>query len=199
LDVAPKPTVYITHDQFPFTTSSMSLVLRAKTDPVGMAGAVRAEIASMDHDLPIFNLMTMDEIRGDSVAQRRFGMLLLGIFAGVALVLAVVGIYGTISYMVGQHTREIGIRMAMGAQKRHILQMTVGHGLVLTAMGMLVGFGGAFALTRYLSSLLFGISGTDLSTFIAVSVLLLAVAMLASYIPARRAAKIEPIAALHHE
>jgi predicted permease len=199
LDVAPKATVYVPQDQFPYTNSSMSVALRAKTDPVGMVGAVRAELASMDDDLPIFNLITMNEIRGDSVAQRRFGMLLLGIFAAVALVLAVLGIYGTISYMVGQRTREIGIRMAMGAQKRHILRMTVRHGLILTAMGMLVGLGGAVALTRYLSSLLFGISGTDLSTFIAVSVLLFAVALLASYVPARRAAEIEPITALHHE
>jgi predicted permease len=199
LDVAPKPTVYVPYDQFPYTTSSMSVALRAKTEPVGMVGAVRAEIASMDDDLPIFNLMTMNEIRGDSVARRRFGMLLLGVFAGVALVLAVLGLYGTIAYMVGRRTREIGIRMAMGAQKRHVLRMTLGRGFALTATGMLVGLGGAFALTRYLSSLLFGISGTDASIFVAVSVLLLAVAMLATYIPARRAATVDPMTALHYE
>jgi hypothetical protein len=199
LDAAPKPTVYIPYDQFPYPTSTMSAVLQAKTDPVGLVGAVRAELAFMDGDLPIFNLMTMNGIRGDSLAQRRFGMLLLGIFAGVALVLAMLGLYGTIAYMVGRRTREIGIRMAMGAQKRHIFNMTLGQGFILTATGMLVGLGGAFALTRYLSSLLFGVSGTDPSLFVAVSVLLLAVAMLATYIPARRAATVDPMTALHYE
>jgi putative ABC transport system permease protein len=199
LDVAPRPTVYVPQDQWPWHMSSMSLALRAKPDPDAIVNSVRAEIASLDKDLPIFDLKTMDAIRGDAVAQRRFGMLLLGIFAGVALMLAVVGLYGTIAYMVGQRTREIGIRIAMGAQKHHILTMTVGHGFVLTATGMLAGLGGAHALTRYLSSLLFGISGTDGSTFIAVSVLLLAVAMLASYMPARRAARIEPVTALYYE
>lgn len=138
LDVAPKPTVYLTHDQWPFHMSSMSLALRTKTDPVGLVRSLRAEIASLDNDLPVFNLMTMDAIRGESVAQRRFGMLLLGIFAGVALVLAVVRLYGTIAYIVGQRTREIGIRMALGAQKHHILTMTIRHGFLLTVMGMLV-------------------------------------------------------------
>jgi predicted permease len=199
LDVTPKPTVYLPQDQWPWGVSSMSLALRTKTEPAGLANTVRAEVASMDNDLPIFNLMTMNEIRGASVAQRCFGMLLLGIFAGVALVLAAVGIYGTISYMVGQRTQEIGVRMAMGAQKHHIINMIVGHGFALTLVGMLVGSVGAFALTRYLSSLLFGISGTDIPTFAAVSALLLAVALLASYFPAQRAAKIEPIAALHYE
>jgi ABC-type antimicrobial peptide transport system permease subunit len=179
--------------------SSMSLALRTKTDPETVLKRIRAEIASLDDDLPVFNVKTMDAIRGDAVAQRRFGMLLLTIFAGVALVLALVGLYGTIAYLAGKRTREIGIRMAMGAQKRHILTMILGHGFLVTAMGMLVGLGGAYALTRYLSSLLFGISGTDGSTFIAVSALLLAVAMLASFIPARRAARIEPITALRYE
>ena len=138
-------------------------------------------------------------MRSNSVAQRRFGTLLIGLFAAVAMVLAVVGIYGTISYVVGQRTREIGIRMAVGARRRDILEMIVRHGLALSGLGILVGLAGAFALTRYLSSLLFGLSNRDITTFVAVSVLLMAVAVLAAYVPARRAARTDPIAALHYE
>jgi len=199
LDVVPKPIVYVPHDLWPFPPYSMSVAARTQTDPAAAAAGVRAQIRALDQDLPIFHFATMEEIRGGSVAQRRFGMLVLGIFAGVALVLAVIGIYGTVSYVVGQRTREIGIRMALGAHRRDILTMTVGQGLLLTAAGVLAGLVGAVALTRYLGSLLFGVGATDPSIFAVVSVLLLVVGLLASYIPARRAASVDPIAALHYE
>jgi putative ABC transport system permease protein len=199
LEVTPRPTVYVPYDQFPFSISAMSLALRTGTDPAQLERHVRAVVAAADKNLPIFNVRTMEEIRGESVARRRFGTLLIGLFAAVAVVLAVVGIYGTISYAVGQRTREIGIRMAVGAQKRDILEMVVRHGLALTGAGIVVGLAGAFALTRYLSSLLFGLSHRDTTTFVAVSFLLIVVGVLAAYVPARRAAKTDPIAALHYE
>jgi predicted lysophospholipase L1 biosynthesis ABC-type transport system permease subunit len=199
LEVAPRPTVYVPLDQFPFSISFMSLALRTNADPSGLAHSVRAVVESADGNLPIFNLRTMEEMRGESVARRRFGTLLIGLFAAVAMALAVVGIYGTISHVVGQRTREIGIRMAVGARRRDILEMVIRHGLALTGLGIAVGLAGAFALTRYLSSLLFGLSNRDLTTFVVVSVLLTAVAVLAAYVPAHRAAKTDPIAALHYE
>jgi putative ABC transport system permease protein len=199
LDVAPRPTVYVPYDQFPFSISIMSIAVRTSTDPAQLERNVRATVAAADKNLPIFNVRTMEEMRVESVARRRFGTLLIGLFAAVAMVLAVVGIYGTISYVVGQRTREIGIRMAVGAQRRDILEMVVRHGLALTGVGIAVGLAGAFALTRYLSSLLFGLSHRDTTTFVAVSVLLIVVAVLAAYVPARRAAKTDPIAALHYE
>ncbi len=199
LEVAARPTVYVPYDQFPFSISSMSFALRASTDPAQLERSVRAAVEAADKNLPIFNLRTMEEMRGESVARRRFGMLLIGLFAAVAMALAVVGLYGTISYVVGQRTREIGIRMAVGARRRDILEMVIRHGLALTGVGIVVGLAGAFALTRYLGSLLFGLSNRDTTTFVAVSVLLLVVAVLAAYVPARRAAKTDPIAALHYE
>jgi predicted permease len=199
LDRAPKATAYLTHTQWPFHMASMSLTLRTTTDPTSLVSRVRAELARIDGDLPIFDIRTMDEVRGRSLAQRRFGMLLLGLFAGVALVLALVGLYGTIAYTVSLRTREIGIRMALGARPGQILAMTVGQGIRLSAVGVLVGLLGGFALTRYLSSLLFGVSGADVPTFAGVSAVLLAVATFASWIPARRAARIEPVLALRRE
>jgi putative ABC transport system permease protein len=199
LDLAPKPTAYLTHAQWPFHMASMSLALRTTTNPTSIVSRVRAEIAQVDGDLPIFDVRTMDEVRGVSLAQRRFGMLLLGLFAGVALALAAIGLYGTIAYTVSQRTREIGIRLALGARPGQILAATVGQGAGLSAVGMLFGLVGAFALTRYLGSLLYGVSGIDVPTFAGVSAALLVVALLASYLPARRAARIEPVVALRHE
>ena len=199
LDGAPKPTLYLSYTQWPFRMPSISLAVLTRTDPSSIVTRVRAEIARVDEDLPIFHIRTMEEVRGASLAQRRFGMLLLGLFAGVALVLAVVGLYGTIAYTVSQRTREIGIRMSLGARPGQILAMMVGQGAVLSAVGMVLGLCGAFALTRYLSSLLFGVSGVDVPTYAGLSGVLQAVALLASYLPSRRAARIEPVEALHRE
>jgi putative ABC transport system permease protein len=138
----------------------------------------------------------MDHIVSEAIARQRFSMLLLGIFAALALVLASVGIYGVMSYSVAQRTHEIGIRMALGARRADVLQMTVKQGLKLVGAGMLLGLAAAFLLTRVLASLLYGISATDPITFLGISLVLLAVAILASYIPALRATKVDPIVAL---
>jgi putative ABC transport system permease protein len=150
----------------------------------------------VDKDQPVADIDTMDHIVSEAIARQRFSMLLLGIFAALALVLATVGIYGVMSYSVAQRTHEIGIRMALGARRTDVLQMTVKQGLRLVSVGMLLGLVAAFLLTRVLASLLFGISATDPITFIGISLVLLAVAILASYVPALRATKVDPITAL---
>jgi putative ABC transport system permease protein len=141
----------------------------------------------------------MEGIVADSVARQRFSMLLLGIFAGLALVLAAVGIYGVMSYSVAQRTREIGIRMALGAQRSDVMRMTIGHGLRLVLTGVAIGLAGAFVLTRVMSTLLFGVSPTDPLTFISISTVLVSVALLASYVPALRATRVDPMFALRYQ
>jgi putative ABC transport system permease protein len=141
----------------------------------------------------------MEEIVSDSVARQRFSMLLLGAFAGLALVLAAVGIYGVMSYSVAQQTREIGIRMALGAQRSDVLKMTVGQGLRLVLTGVAIGLAGAFVLTRVMATLLFGVSPTDPLTFVSISIVLIGVAVLASYIPALRATRVDPMFALRYQ
>jgi putative ABC transport system permease protein len=141
----------------------------------------------------------MGQILGESIARQRFSMLLLGIFAFLALLLAAVGIYGVMSYSVTQRRNEIGIRMALGAQTRDVLKLTVGQGLKLVLIGIIIGLAGAFVLTRLMSTLLFGITPTDPPTFVTISIVLIAVACLASYIPARRATKVDPLQALRYE
>ncbi len=199
LDGAPKPTLYLAYDQWPFALPSVSVALRVGTDPMALGNRVRTEIAAVDPDLPIFDVRTLDAVRGASVARRRFATLAFGLFAGVALLLAVVGLYGAIACLVGARTREIGIRMALGARPSRIFATTIGQGVALTVAGLLVGIAMAAALTRFLGSLLYGVSGTDPSTFAAVSLLLLAVAAVAWSVPARRAARVEPLIALRQE
>jgi putative ABC transport system permease protein len=163
---------------------------------MSLASSIRNAIWAVDKDQPVANIDTMDHIVSEAIARQRFSMLLLGIFAGLALVLAAVGIYGVMSYSVAQRTHEIGIRMALGAQRADVLQMTVKQGLKLVGAGMMLGLVAAFLLTRVLASLLYGISATDPITFVGISLVLLAVAILASYIPALRATKVDPIIAL---
>ncbi len=194
-----EPVIYVPQSQASPTLLSMSLAVRVKTDYASTATAIRAEMASLDGNVPIYNLMSMNQLRGDSVAQRRFVMLLLGLFAAMALALSLIGIYGTISYAVRQRRHEIGVRMAIGARPRDVLRMSMGQGFRLTAIGLAAGLAGAFALTRYLKSLLFGVTETDPVMFILIPILLLVVAMLASYLPARRAATLDPIAALRQD
>jgi putative ABC transport system permease protein len=141
----------------------------------------------------------MDQRLAQSFSERRFHMILLGFFAGLALILSAVGIHGVMSYSVTQRTREIGIRIALGAERNHVLRLVLGHGLVLTLMGAGAGLAGAFALTRFLPSLLYGVHPTDAVTFTVVTVVLSAIAILACYIPARRATKVDPIVALRYE
>ena len=173
-----------------------ALVVRTSIDPMSLAGSVRNTIWSVDKDQAVADIDTMEHIVAEAVARQRFSMFLLGFFAVIALILASVGIYGVMSYSVAQRTREIGIRMALGARRIDVLQMTVKQGLKLVGAGMLLGVGAAFILTRVMSTLLYGISATDPITFAGISVVLLAVAILASYIPALRATKVDPIVAL---
>ena len=198
LDAAPRPQMYV---PFPQTAvfPPQDLVLRTSGDPLSMVSAVRSAVWAIDKDQPVSTVRTMEDIMAASVAKQRFNMLLLGIFAVVALILAAVGIYGVMSYLVTQRTREIGLRMALGAQRSDVLKLVVGQGLKLVAIGVALGLFAAFALTRYMSSLLFGVSATDPVTFIIISVTPVAIALLASYIPARKATRIDPMRALHYE
>src|SRR5215211_2161882 len=191
----PKMQMYLDYRQLKDLAAN-ALVVRTSIDPMSLAASVRNVIWSVDKDQTVADINTMDNIVAEAVARQRFSMLLLGLFAVLALLLASVGIYGVMSYSVAQRTREIGIRIALGARRADVLQMTVKQGLKLVGAGMVIGMLAAFLLTRVMASLLFGISATDPITFIGISLVLLAVAILASYIPALRATKVDPITAL---
>ncbi|HEX8140385.1 MAG TPA: ABC transporter permease [Pyrinomonadaceae bacterium] len=197
LDAEPLPEFYEPQLQAP--SWGTSLVVRSASDPASVAAAVRAEVRRMDADLPVYNVKTMRELASESVAQPRFRTLLLAIFAAVALLLSGVGLYGVMSYWVTQRTREIGVRMALGAQASDVLRMVVGQGMMMAVVGVCVGLVASLALTRVIHSLLFGVSTTDPLTFAAVPLVLCVVAFLASYIPARRATRIDPMIALRYE
>jgi putative ABC transport system permease protein len=187
-------------DRFqPLLADRVSLVVRTAGDPAAMTAAVRHAIQEIDPNQPVYNVNTMEQVLSDSIGTQRLSMLLLTIFAAVAMILAGVGIYGVMSYTVAQRTHEIGIRMALGAQARDVLKMVVRHGMILTAVGVLVGLAGAFALTRVMSSLLYGVTPTDIVTFTGVPAVIVAVALLANFIPARRATKVDPLEALRYE
>ena len=174
-------------------------MIRTVSDPMGVAAAATDVIHKADATLPVTHMMTMDALLSDSVSPRRFSAVLIGAFAGLALVLAAVGIYGVMSYSVSQRTHEIGIRMALGAQPGDVQGMILGHSAKLTLLGVGLGLAGSFALVRFLTSLLFGVGAYDAVTFIGVSVLLGAVAMAAAYVPARRAVRVDPLVALRYE
>jgi putative ABC transport system permease protein len=176
-----------------------TLVVRTSGDPLALTAAVRAAVQTVDKDQPVANVASMEQILSSSVGEPRFRTLLLSVFAGLALVLAGVGIYGVMSYNVARRTHEIGIRMALGARPGDTIRLVVAQGLTLALVGTAVGLAGAFGLTRLLSSLLFGVSATDPLTFVAISSLLLGVAAVACYIPARRAARVDPMIALRCE
>jgi putative ABC transport system permease protein len=184
---------------FAQVTRTMSLVVRTSSDPLSLGPAVRRQVLEVDKDQPIYNLKLMDELISGSISQQRFAMMLLAVFAGVAMVLAAVGIYGVMSYSVTQRSHEIGIRMALGARRRDVLNLVVTQGLKLVILGVTIGLGGAFALTRVMSSLLFGVSATDPLVFVITSVALTGVALAASFIPARRATRVDPMVALRYE
>jgi putative ABC transport system permease protein len=200
LDIDPKPQVYFPYTQMAYAfLAPRDLVVRTGVDPLSLAAAVRSEVWAIDKDQPVSNIATMEQILTDSVAKQRFSTLLLTIFAAVALVLAAVGIYGVISYSVTQRTHEIGIRMALGASSKDVLKLIVWQGFKLVSVGVTIGLVLAFILTRLMQSLLFGVSATDPVTFAAISAVLVTVAMLASYIPARKATKVDPMVALRYE
>jgi len=191
----PKMQMYFNYKQMKETAPN-ALIVRTSVDPLTLAIPVRNAIWSVNKDQPVANIDSMEHIVAEAVARQRFSMLLLAIFAGLALVLAAVGIYGVMSYTVAQQTREIGIRIALGAKRRDVLAMTVKQGLRLVGLGLVIGLPSAFILTRVMSSLLFGISAADPITFLSISLVVLAVALLASYIPALRATKVDPMIAL---
>jgi putative ABC transport system permease protein len=197
LDQKPPMQIYLPHSQFP--TSFNTIVVKTEADPTSMIAAIRREIVAIDKDQAVFKLTTLDQLRHDSIVNRRFFMILLLCFAGLALALAAVGIYGVMSYVASQRTHEIGIRMALGAQARDVLKLIITNGMSLALIGVAVGLVGAFALTRLMSEVLFGVTTTDATTFISVSAGLIAIALLACYVPARRATKVDPLVALHYE
>jgi predicted permease len=189
--------IYVPYLQEP--GNMMQLAIRTAADPASLASAVRREVAAVDPEQPIARMSTLEQTLSESVAPRRFNMLLIGIFAAIALTLSTVGVYGVVAYSVSQRTHEVGIRMALGAQRADVLRMVVGQGLQMTLIGVGIGIVGALVLTRFLSSLLYGVKPTDPLTFVAVSLILIAVALVACYIPARRAAKVDPMVALRYE
>ncbi len=200
LDNAPLPEFYM-----PFTQQHARwakprlLFIRTAGDPLSLVAAVKGQIRAVDKDQTVWAVRTMEEIVAQWLAPRRFNLWLLGAFAALALVLASVGIYGVISYAVSQRTREIGIRLALGAEPRAVLRMVVRQGMSLTLVGVVLGLAAALALTRVMKELLFGVSTTDPATFALITLLLVVVALIASCIPARRATKVDPLAALRHE
>jgi putative ABC transport system permease protein len=188
---------YLPHAQDSW--NAMVLVAKTKGDPLTLAEAMRREVAAIDRDQPVFDVHTMREVRAISLALYSFSSVMLSVFAGIALLLAAIGIYGVMSYAVLQRTQEIGIRMALGAQARDVLKLVVRNGMSLAAIGVVVGLAGAYGLTRLLASLLVGVAPTDVLTFSIVTLALLLVALLACYIPARRATKVDPLVALRYE
>jgi putative ABC transport system permease protein len=191
----PFPAMY-----FPtLETGRENLVIRTHGDPLSIVGAVRKEVQAIDPDQPIAAVKPMTEWVDSSVATPRYRTTLLALFAALAMILAATGIYGVMSYSVAQRTHEIGVRMALGARRADVLKLVVRQGMLLTIAGVIVGLLGAFALTRVMSSLLFGVTTKDPITFVAVAVLLVAVAFLACFIPARRATKVDPLVALRYE
>ena len=192
-----EPTYYLPATQAPF--QAMTILVRTRNDPATLVSALRNAVQTIDPTQPVTNIRTLDQIVSDSIAQPRLNMLLMGLFGGLALILAAVGIYGLLSYAVTERTREIGTRMALGAQVPDVLRLVLKQGMTLALIGEVIGLVGAFALTRVIRGLLFGVAPTDAMTFIAVAAVLTSVALLACYFPARRAAKVDPLVALRHQ
>ncbi len=200
----PTPTVYAPIYQIPkgtvgFLANNMNVVVRTASDPLAMATTIRREVRAVDSDVATSNLRTMERFLAVAVASRRFNLLLVTLFASVALLLAATGIYAVVSYTVAQRTKEIGIRMALGAKASDVMRMILKQGLMLTLFGVVAGLVGAFILTRVISSLLFNVAATDLTTFILMPLILVAVALAACIIPARRAMRVDPLIALRTE
>ena len=198
LDEEVPSQVYVPHAQ-DRGWSMLGLAVKTKGDPKAMLSQVRGVIQSLDKDQPVFDIKTMDEAFSESVSRNRLIMLLFGVFSVFALALATVGIYGVIAYSVAQRTHEIGIRLALGAQRRDVLRMIITQGMILALIGAVLGLIGAFAVTRVMRNLLYGVSTTDPFIFITVPVLLTLVALVACYLGARRATKVDPMIALRYE
>ncbi len=194
LSAEPNPQMYVSFAQLP--RQNLSLVVRGAGDPASLIAGVRSAVAELDRDLPLYNLRTLTQMLSESLARERFSLLLIVIFAGLALLLAGVGVYGVLAYSVTQRTHEIGVRLALGGSRRDVLRLVVGQGMKLVLVGIGAGLLAAFALTRLMAGLLYGVTATDPLTFAGVSVLLAGVALLACWIPARRATKVDPMIAL---
>jgi len=197
LDAEFKPEIYGNYLQT--VRPVYTLVVRTQADPSAMVRTIRNQVQSIDKDQPVYSVKTMKELRSESLAELRFNTYMLTLFATVALLLAAVGIYGVISYATARRTHEIGIRMALGAQPLNVLKLVLGHGMILAGLGIIIGLAASFALTRVLTTLLYSVSPTDPLTFVLVSILLALVALFATYIPARRATRVDPTTALRHE
>jgi predicted permease len=198
LDQPPDPEVYFAYSQMTFAPES-TLVVRTTVEPSMLGDSVRTAVRDANRDAPVYRLKTMLQVMSDSIAQRRFNTILMSSFAAVALVLASIGLYGVISYSFAQRTQEIGIRMALGAQAGNVLRMVLWYGLKLAVIGVSVGILASLALTRVLASLLYGVSTTDPATFVGGSLFLTFIAVVACYLPARRATRIDPMVALRYE
>jgi putative ABC transport system permease protein len=193
----PPSEVYFSHLQNPF--AGMSLVIRSSVEPESLSAAVRQVVAEVDKTVPVSNVQTMDHIVSESITQPRFNLFLLALFSTVAMLLSAAGIYGVTAYTVTQRTHEFGIRLALGAQVGDVLRMILRQGLAVIGVGLVIGLISAFLLMRLLRSLLFGVGENDPLTFIAITIVLLLVALVACYIPARRATKVDPLIALRYE
>jgi len=199
LDLPELPALYSPYTQINPWKRWMSIAARTEGNPNAMAQSIKQEIWKVDPQLPVSRVETMDEMTAGSFAARRFNMSLLTLFAGLALVLAAIGIYGVMSYAVTQRTQEIGIRMALGARTSDVLRIVLRNGMTLILIGIALGLGGAFVLTRLMVTLLFGVTPTDAFTIGLVSMVLIVVAFIACFIPARRATKVDPLVALRYE
>ena len=193
----PRPQLYVAYSQNPGIFAT--LVIRTTVEPLSLAEQVRQAVWKVDPDQPMWKIRTVDFLVTRSVADRRFLMWLMGIFAALALILTMIGLYGVISYLVNQRTQEIGIRMALGAQVSDVLRLILKSGMALTLFGVAVGLAGAFLITRWMTTLLFGVKPTDAVTFGVVSICLVVTALVACYLPARRATKVDPLVALRYE
>jgi predicted permease len=202
LESPPTPSIYYPMVRFSdveWAPRSITLVVRGGGDPAAFVAPLRAVVRSLDPNLPLSQVRPLGEVVERSIARTSFTMLLLVAAAAIALVLGSLGIYSVIAYVVSQRTREIGVRMALGATRRDISRMVLGEGLAITSLGIAVGLAGALALTRLMLALLYGVSPTDPATFVAVPALLAGVALLATWVPARRAARVEPLVAIRCE
>src|ERR1041384_2188130 len=197
LNLEARPAMYFSEQQY--AERGMSLVLRTSGDSMSLASAVRSEVQTLDQNLAVSNVMPMEQLVSASLAEPRFVLLLLGVFAGAALVLSVIGVYGVVSYSVTQRSHEIGVRMALGAQIGDVLKLVLRQGMLLVGSGVAIGLGGAFVMSRLMESLLFGVGARDLITFAATALVLAGVALGACFVPARRAAKVDPMVALRYE
>jgi putative ABC transport system permease protein len=197
LDAEPQSEMYLPYLQG--APIIITLVVRSTGETAGLSRAIENEVRSLDGDQPVFNVRTMEELLARATGPRRFSMLLFGVFAVVALVLAAVGIYGVTSYSVSQRTHEIGIRMALGAGQSEILGLVVKQGMLLAFVGIGIGLVAAFLLAKLMSGLLFGVGSSDPATFLLVSLILVLTALVASYVPARRASRVEPVIALRYQ